>query len=316
MTDHSPELIRNNRSIAIELKDKLLKAFEPHLKNKRAIFIDYPMHLNIGDLLIQEGTEYLFKALNVNVLARISERTQNRLFNKSIDPCVVLVLHGGGNFGDLYPHHQQLREQVIASFPNNKVLIMPQSVHYQNQQALIDQAPLYTQHKQLHVFVRDQDSYRLLKEHLPSTNLDIMPDMAFLIDDLWQKQTLTPSNVLIFRRRDIESTQLPDDNSASFDWDDVFSQNDRRFYKLIRKLARAENKYKLNLGVAHMWLRFSRRIIDKAIKHYQPYDTIDTDRLHGMILALLTGRHVIKQDNTYGKLARFAQCWLESQINH
>ncbi|UAB72823.1 hypothetical protein INR79_26615 [Vibrio sp. SCSIO 43132] len=120
-----------NEQILDSLKQTLLDNFRPHLENQDAIFIDYPVHLNVGDLLIAEGTEALFRALNVNIVARISERNQERLFYRDISEDTVLVLHGGGNFGDCIASSVAPRASH-RGISNNKVLIMPQSVHYQD----------------------------------------------------------------------------------------------------------------------------------------------------------------------------------------
>jgi pyruvyl transferase EpsO len=38
----------------------------------------------------------------------------------------------GDNFGDLYGHHERLREAVIAAFPDRRIVIMPQTVMFQS----------------------------------------------------------------------------------------------------------------------------------------------------------------------------------------
>ena len=41
-----------------------------------------------------------------------------------------LVFHGGGNFGDLYGKHQQLRLAALRDFPGMDILWFPQTVYY------------------------------------------------------------------------------------------------------------------------------------------------------------------------------------------
>ena len=55
--------------ILISLKQELKKIVE--LINKEdAFYFDYPMHLNVGDLLIYAGTEAFFKEYNINIRLR------------------------------------------------------------------------------------------------------------------------------------------------------------------------------------------------------------------------------------------------------
>ena len=41
-------------------------------------------------------------------------------------------MHGGGNFGDLWRTNTHKRNEFIEWFPKNLVVIMPQSIIYQN----------------------------------------------------------------------------------------------------------------------------------------------------------------------------------------
>ncbi|MDI5788788.1 hypothetical protein PO124_11350 [Bacillus licheniformis] len=43
-------------------------------------------------------------------------------------------LSGGGNFGDLYPHFQQFRERVVEHYPDNRIVILPQSIYYEHEE--------------------------------------------------------------------------------------------------------------------------------------------------------------------------------------
>ncbi|KJY75099.1 polysaccharide pyruvyl transferase family protein [Vibrio nigripulchritudo] len=303
-----------NEQILDSLKQTLLDNFRPHLENQDAIFIDYPVHLNVGDLLIAEGTEALFRALNVNIVARISERNQERLFYRDISEDTVLILHGGGNFGDLYPHHQSLRERVIEAFPNNKVLIMPQSVHYQDPSQLTQKVPLFQSHNNLYMFVRDEHSFDVMSEAFDEAHLKLLPDMAFAMSDRWKGIVRTSEGTLSLRRRDIEATDTGEDGDR-FDWDDLFKPFDERCYNIARRLARYENKLHLNLGLDAFWKWYSNHLIKRAVERFTSYSVVDTDRLHGMILSLLVGNDVVMRDNSYGKLRRYATCWLGLKLD-
>lgn len=312
--EQSAPIIEFNEQILDSLKKTLVENFRPHLENKDAIFIDYPVHLNVGDLLIAEGTEALFRALGVNITARISERNQERLFSKKIPKETVLVLHGGGNFGDLYPHHQSLRERVIESFPENTILIMPQSVHYQDPSQLTQKVPLFKSHNNLYMFVRDEHSFEVMSEAFDGDHLKLLPDMAFAMSDRWKGIVRTSEGTLSLRRRDIEATDTGDDGDR-FDWDDLFKPFDERCYNIARRLARYENKLHLNLGLDAFWKWYSNNLIQRGVEKFTSYSVVDTDRLHGMILSLLVGNDVVMRDNSYGKLKRYASCWLGLKLD-
>ncbi|UIF89512.1 polysaccharide pyruvyl transferase family protein (plasmid) [Cupriavidus necator] len=47
-----------------------------------------------------------------------------------IEGSTTIVFHGGGNLGDLYPLHDNFRKLVIKRYPNNKIVILPQTIHF------------------------------------------------------------------------------------------------------------------------------------------------------------------------------------------
>src|SRR3546814_20988092 len=91
-----------------------------------------------------------------------------------------IVLHGGGNFGDLYPIHQEFRERIVEQFPRNRIVIMPQSIHFKNPARLAEAARRFAAHRNLTTTVRDLDSERLVREHF-SNPVHLVPDMAHQI---------------------------------------------------------------------------------------------------------------------------------------
>lgn len=290
-----------------QLRQMLFDRLKPILAGREVVFIDYPLHLNVGDLLIQAGTEQILKDLGARIIMRVSTRNAERLFARTFAQDVVMLCHGGGNFGDLYPHHQQLRDKVVAAFPHNPVVLMPQSVHFSGEQQLVSLMAAYASHVQLTMFVRDQPSYDLMTSVLRPGQVELLPDMAFGLHGQWPWPVTAAPQQLIFRRRDIEAVNS---GESGFDWDDLLSKTDHFCYDLARRWARLEQKFGLGLGLDRFWLWYGRWLIKRAAEYFRQYGCIDTDRLHGLILAQLVGLPVNMRDNSYGKLRRFASCWL------
>lgn len=304
-------MLKADRQRLLALKDKLVETFKDDLSGKKIIFIDYPVYLNVGDWLIYRGTTALFELLGCDVVEKFNERNYRNLLSRKIPKDWVLVLQGGGNFGDLYPIHQTLREKVLESFPDNKIILMPQSIHFDNPEAFIANSEIYRQHKFFKMYVRDHESYAYMANILGEGHLFMAPDMATMLIGDWE--WLAPStDTLLFRRRDIEasSSQGEVDNVQSFDWEQLFSKFDIKLYWWIVRLAKIEGKYGLQLGVAYFWDLYMARMLGKASRHYDRFGRVDTDRLHGMIFALLLGKDVVMQDNSYGKIRRYYSCWL------
>lgn len=302
-----PPRILPDQALQTQLRQKLLSRLEPMLAGRKVVFIDYPLHLNVGDLLIQAGTEQVLEDLGARVIMRVSTRNAERLFAGKFAQDVVMLCHGGGNFGDLYPHHQQLRDRVVAAFPNNPVVLMPQSVHFSGSQSLQSLMAAYASHLQLTMFVRDQASYDLMTSVLRPGQVELLPDMAFGLLGQWSWPVIPAQQQLVFRRRDIEAVNS---GESGFDWDDLLSGVDHFCYDLARRWARLEQKFGVGLGLDRFWLWYGLWLIKRAAAHFGQYGRIDTDRLHGLNLAQLMGLPVNMRDNSYGKLRRFASCWL------
>ena len=94
----------------IDLKNKL-SPIVGLIEDKNDVFyLDYPLHLNVGDLLIYHGTEQFFVDHGINVTLKRSEFDMDLTeIKRKITSNTTILLHGGGNFGDLYPQHQNLR---------------------------------------------------------------------------------------------------------------------------------------------------------------------------------------------------------------
>ncbi|GAL18233.1 polysaccharide polymerization protein [Vibrio maritimus] len=243
-------------------------------------------------------------------MTEFQDEINSACLKKKLDSQTVLVLNGGGNFGDIYPHHQELRKEVVSAFPNNKVIILPQSIHYNNSIALKEDIEVFKSHPDLHLYVRDQHSFEEMKDSMPDGRLKKLPDMAFTMAQRWNKTLPDKHKPLRMRRRDCETQSIEDQTVDAFDWEDLCTTRHQFGYDFARRLARAENKLNCRLGLSWFWKKYSDHVVNIAVERFQSANVVDTDRLHGLILALLLGRDVVMRDNSYGKLSRFSREWL------
>ena len=155
----------------IDLKNKLAPIADL-IKDKNDVFyLDYPLHLNVGDLLIYHGTEQFFTDHHIHVALKRSEFDMDiEELKQKITPNTTILLHGGGNFGDLYPQHQNLRETIIRTFPNNRVIVLPQTLFYKSQETLEKSAALFMQHQDCHLLARDERTANAFKQFSPNVH--------------------------------------------------------------------------------------------------------------------------------------------------
>ncbi|WP_162906896.1 polysaccharide pyruvyl transferase family protein [Algihabitans albus] len=308
LTEEIQTRLRDLRSQVLAL-GRLLPADRP------IVYLDYPLHLNVGDLCLQLGAEQLFSDLGLRVLGRASMFNGKAWLRRRLDPSVTIVLHAGGNLGDLWPGHQDFREAVVAAFPNNRIVVLPQSLHFADRQGFEACMRRWAQHPDLHLVLRDRVSYGRVAEHL-GDRAYLAPDLAHCLYEQapFHKGATTPGKgSLRLVRQDVEALVLPDHAAAAtqhFDWAQIYTAADRRAYALVRRLHRLDDRAPVNLPIYRPWRRLAERAVTRGAEHLCRFAEVDSDRLHGMLMSLLLHRHVRWRESRTGKTGAYVATWL------
>lgn len=289
-----------------ELKSQLKCLIEP-IGSNRVVYVDLPIHLNIGDLLINAGVEQMFQDYGIKVDLRLTVFDALRFVNQ-IAPSHVIILHGGGNFGDIWPRHQYLREEIIRRFPNNRILIYPQSVHFSSEERAREAASVLRAHSDLHIFTRDRESQAYLAD-IMGVSSQLCPDTAHQLYGTLPRAPGGPTiDRLLFLRRDKEATA--DETAAQqTDWDDIVTVQDKIYCGLSRlgfktSQSRMQQKFFTNL-----WYEKRDHAIRRSSVFFSKHRRVETSRLHGVILAQLLDIPIVPRDNFYGKIANYLAAW-------
>ena len=299
------------RDIEARVND-LARTLRELVGERPVALFDWPNHPNAGDHFIWLGEKVLFKKrLGCEVLYECTLHQLDILRVTRLPPETVLVIHGGGNFGDLWHHHQRFREAIIAAFPDRRIIIMPQTVHFVSRERLERSARGMRLHPDLHVMARDQDSLATLRSRMGLSNCYLHIDSAFALQPIVTALLATLAakperDVLYLLRRDIESAgRAPSADSASqYDWgrpDDM-----ARFAvdtPSPESIDPARDTFDGELD-AYSW-----RHLWAAIRLFSEGRRIVTDRLHGHILAIMMRKEHDLHDNSYGKNSAFYKTW-------
>jgi len=300
-----------------ELKD--LKA-EIHrqiegLMDKNCVLLNTPDHINIGDQLIWQGEMDFLKSLNIFP----SYITSHFYFDwRSFSPETLILLHGGGNFGDVWEGHQDFRIKIINTYKKNRILIFPQSVQYGDEEKIIKDAEKFAVHDNVTICARDLHSYELLSKYFKNKIL-LVPDMAFCMN---MKPILkVPSNrKLLLKRVDKEISLKFDYSKYSefeiLDWPTFKNSFESIVLRILEKLNRTFSKpfvsrKKIDTTFGLGVFRDKEYLIKMGENFIGSYDLVVSTRLHGHILALILGVPTIIIDNNYGKNNRFYNTWLK-----
>lgn len=293
-----------------EIQDCLAASLD---KTKPYALFDFPNHSNVGDSMIWSGE---LKALRIffgrpPILVVGTLRADQPL--PTLDESTQILLHGGGNIGDLWPVFQKFRERVICHYPNNKIVQLPQSIHFAETANLTRASQVFSQHSDLILMVRDQESYKRAKG-LYDGRVELAPDMALALGQIGRTSNpVLP--VLALLRDDKERKFEPGSHHESgievVDWPPEVKGIEK---KLIVHLSTID-KYWPRLGRRINWFkrylfgRLAKKRVGVGIKTLSRGEVVVTDRLHAHVLASLMGVPHIVLDNSYGKLTSFKDTW-------
>jgi pyruvyl transferase EpsO len=271
-------------------------------------YVDYPVYNNGGDLLIMKGAEAFFKANGIRVKGRYS--VLDFPDGLKIPRNQIIVLQGGGNFGDLYPVHQKLREKIVASYPDNRIVILPQTIYYKSEAEFDRTADIFNGHPDVHLYVRDPSSYEMATQKFHRCSVYLSPDMAH---QLWPIRTksIPGKDLLCFFRTDIEKTgeqaRLESAGRGDYlDWGSLYNKIEK---KSISVIGRMMTKGSGTLPMQAIWGKYSDYLVNKAIKRFSGYKSVQTSRLHGHILSCLLDKPNTLLDNSYGKNSNYYNTW-------
>lgn len=296
------ETIRRLRAIATKELSPLI--------DRDYRYLMMPDHGNTGDIFIYFGERAFLKTTGFNCL----EETTMRSFasrNPEIGQEDLLVFRGGGWFGDIWPNGPHFLLDVLSSRKDNPVLILPQSVHFSQNDALEEMRRAIAAHGKTTLCVRDRASFRFAEANF-DCRVVLAPDSAFFWDP--GRDGSSGSGDLLITRNDRESPAIPDLQASignpavtAADWPSIDSP-DCEFRIMCKLRDQGANGFDVFDRFARdIWCR---HVANRAIRLFRPFGTVWSTRLHGAILALLMDKRTIMIDNRFGKSKNFYDTWL------
>ena len=181
-----------------EIENRLLPLFE----SMKCAILDVPSYSNAGDQFIWAGMEAFFLNNGIDCIHRCS--------NITFEYCefttdTVICLVGGGSFGDLWRGLQEFKNQVVESYPNNRIVVFPQSVSYEDMSVCERDSAIFAQHNDLYICARDKESYAFLQKHFKNHVL-LVPDMVLYLS-FGKRVSETQHRILFMMRTDKEATK-------------------------------------------------------------------------------------------------------------
>ncbi|UII24840.1 polysaccharide pyruvyl transferase family protein [Fulvivirga maritima] len=309
-------IIENQQNLLYNCLSKLLS------KDMKVALLDFPNHNNVGDNAIWLGEKAALKKIGVEVVYQCDiYGFSERAMRKHLADKGIVLLHGGGNLGSVWPEHQRFRERIIQSLPDMTIIQLPQSVFFDNDVELKSFGNIAREHQKLHILVRDKVSFRML--HELKLNVELCPDMAFAIGAI--PQVGSPKvDVVWLSRSDHESAGYNiDDTNFKIEKLDWLQGEPGRYYskfspkitvrirrmvqRIFRKSSFVRNRcWKLNTT---FFDALAQRRLNRGVRILSRGKIVVTDRLHGHIISTLLGKPQILFDNHYKKIGNYRDCF-------
>lgn len=260
-------------------KNSVIKICREKEKDNRIFVIGTPEYNNLGDHAIAYAElEFLQKNFSGSEIIEITEKSfikNYRILKKIIKNKDIIVLQGGGNMGSQYCDQEILRKRVIKTFFNNKVVLFPQTIYFSedkhSNKILKKMQKYYGNHSKLVLTAREEESYNLMKKYFPNNKVIMTPDIVFSLNIMNKK--VKRNGVTVSLRSDVEGVLESEDiwkinNILCEEYRDVYIKDTCT----KQHISRDDRCKELN----KIWNQFSCSQV------------VVTDRLHGMIFAVIT----------------------------
>jgi exopolysaccharide biosynthesis predicted pyruvyltransferase EpsI len=279
----------------------------------RCAHLDFPNHANVGDSAIWLGERVYLRKMGASVIYACDRATYSRRRCAARLRDGIILLHGGGNLGDLWPLHQRFREAVIAGFPDNRIIQLPQTIYFRDPANLARARAIFNRHPDLTLLVRDRRSLELARSEFRARSV-LCPDMAFALGPL-PRPAPPDTEILWLSRTDIESSgsraEPTGPSVARTDWvrdtRTVLGWSNRLLTRHITRHPRALGW--LAPVAARGFDVLAAQRLSRGVRLLSRGRVVITDRLHGHILGTLLGIPHVLLDNSYGKLGAFYETW-------
>ena len=309
-------------SLYVTARDALAVA----LDGSRSVgFVNFPNHGNPGDPAIWLGTQRLLADLGVSV------DYSSAWWNFDADNArravgdAPILLNGGGNFGDLYAGQQGARKTVLRTMSGNRVIQMPQSIHFKDPARVEEMRGLIDAHGGFTMMTRERRSEAIARDEFGMEPI-LSPDHALALGAA--PPPVEPASDVVWIGRQPGDPEFlasaappPEAGLASFEWmNGVLADQATWDEEGLAALARNAALVALHTAgqpvpeaeqrdAASTFEPLARRWVAYGMRTLAAGRFVVTDKLHGHIFCALMGLPHVVLDNSYGKVSGTLDAW-------
>jgi pyruvyl transferase EpsI len=276
-----------------------------HLKNRKKIILTLtPTHGNLGDHAIAFASKkYLeenFKDYEIIELNMFEIYKYGKAVYSVLTPNDFIFLIGGGNMNNLYDQEEWTRRFVIKTFNDIPIVSLPQTINFTKDQKGQGEfhvsKRIYNRHKNLTVIAREEKSYGIMDNAFTNANVLLNPDMVLYLENMKLSKNVKRNNILVCLRNDKE----------------MYISVDKRD-EIIGRLKDQFENVEISDTVINESIGkdLRERELKKIWEQFSSSKVVVTDRLHGMIFAVITKTPCVVIRNSDHKITESYK-WIES----
>lgn len=258
------------------------------------LIFNSPDYMNTGDIAIALGersfiNKYFPQYDVIEISCTQYQKEKYKLISK-IRENDIIAITGGGNIGSLWLRFEDYVLDIIQTFDNNKIVVFPQSIYFsENSSGMIEKETFknaISNHQNLLLTVRDRASYLRVKEMFKDNiNILIIPDMAMCLPNI--KKSKKGKKILICLRNDKEGV----------------NREKKEIIDKLNSVYDGQVEVIDSLPTMSVKQKDRRKTLNKAISIVSSKQFVITDRLHCMLLCVLTETPCIAIDNISKKIS-------------
>lgn len=198
----------------------------------------------------------------------------------------IITIVGGGNMGDLYKQIEFIRQLVVTTFIDNRIITFPQTIDFLDERELLKAKKVYNSHPNIVILAREKTSFSLMSQYFENASLRITPDIVLSLNQ--RSPELTRSGAVFCLRSDKEKNLTSEQNSFIIE-------------TVTRQFGKVEH-YDTHIGRDHLSVKERIVELNNIWDKFRGAELVVTDRLHGMIFCYITGTPCLVFQNNNHKV--------------
>lgn len=268
-----------------------------------AILISTPANGNLGDQAIVYAQRMLLADCGISQLIEIQAPeylSHRNILQRIIRKKDLIVIDGGGNIGSMWPTEANRINDIINRFPNNRIIIFPETAYFQENGSgrwfYEETKRVFSSHKKLSIFLRDEPSFEIIKKMVPKGNVYICPDIVLYLKGKLPEFGTNREGVFLCMRKDseriTEDSLIPTIKRYLEGLQIKYSEGDTVINRRVSSETRQDELYSM-------------------FNEISSHKLVVTDRLHGMIFSYITNTPCIAFNNCNKKVENQLR-WIKS----